>query len=65
MRATIGLPGLPLGREVLVDPSDPYMANCLERGYLQRIQTEGEATEPEADGGATAEDVDDAAEAPG
>lgn len=42
-RATIGLPGLPLGREALVDPSDPYIADCLARGYLVVVAEESEA----------------------
>jgi hypothetical protein len=47
VRATISLPGLPLGRAVLVDPSDSYMADCLERGYLQPIQEVSEELPPE------------------
>jgi hypothetical protein len=33
-RASIHLPGLPLGQAALVDPSDPYIADALEHGYL-------------------------------
>lgn len=40
VRATISLPGLSLGREALIDPGDPYMADCLARGYLQRLTAE-------------------------
>jgi hypothetical protein len=43
--ATINLPGLGLGREALVDPDDPYIADCLARGYLVREATRGEAAE--------------------
>lgn len=39
--ATINLPGLPLGREAFIDPTDPYMADCLARGYLQRLPRDG------------------------
>jgi hypothetical protein len=67
--ASINLPGLPLGREVRVDPGDPYVAECLERGYLQRLATRGdvddeepvvegggETTEPDAVGDAATDD---------
>jgi hypothetical protein len=56
--ATINLPGLPLGREEYVNPDDPYVAECLERGYLQRSATRGDVgdEEPVVEGdGATAE----------
>lgn len=29
VRATINLPGLRLGQTAFVDPSDPYIADCL------------------------------------
>jgi hypothetical protein len=46
-QATISLPGLPLGRDALVDPSDPYIADCLERGYLQTGAAASEEAPPE------------------
>lgn len=33
-RATINLPGLPVGEVALVDPTVPYVANCLAALYL-------------------------------
>jgi hypothetical protein len=38
-RASINLPGLPLGRVALVDPNEPYVAESLARGYLVREGT--------------------------
>lgn len=35
--ATVSLPGLHIGSRALIDPTDSYMANCLARGYLQRL----------------------------
>lgn len=29
VRATINLPGLRLGQTAIVDPADPYIADCL------------------------------------
>lgn len=33
-RASINLPGLPLGRVALVDPSEPYVSEAIASGYL-------------------------------
>lgn len=38
VRATINLPGLPRGEEVLVDDEDPYMADCLKTGLLVPVE---------------------------
>ena len=34
VRATINLPGLPVGKIALVDPSLPYIRDALASGYL-------------------------------
>jgi hypothetical protein len=51
VRATINLPGLARGKEALVDPDDPYIAGCLERGRLVRIPPEDRAADIPADDG--------------
>jgi hypothetical protein len=59
--ASINLPGLPLGTEARVDPGDPYVAECLEHGYLQRLPTRGDVGDEETvveGGGETAEPDD-------
>lgn len=33
-RATVNLPRLTVGTRALVDTADPYIAECLEAGYL-------------------------------
>jgi hypothetical protein len=52
VRATVHLPGLPLGAVVQVDPSRPYIKDALEYGRLVR------ESEPD---GTPAEDGDDVA----
>lgn len=37
VEATIHLFRLPPGRRVMVDPDVPYIARCLEQGYLIRV----------------------------
>lgn len=34
VRATVHLPGLPLGSTAFVDPGDPYIDELLTHGYL-------------------------------
>jgi hypothetical protein len=40
VRASINLPGLSLGALAWVDPEAPYIATCLEYGYLQPLEEE-------------------------
>ncbi len=40
VRATINLSGLGVGATAVVDPEAPYIAMCLEQGYLVRVGTE-------------------------
>lgn len=58
VRASIHLPGLTPGDEVWVDPNDPYIAERMEVGYLQRIPSQ----EAEGDDGTTEEPVGEAAD---
>jgi hypothetical protein len=58
VRASIHLAGMRPGQVEYVNPDDPYVAECLEGGYLQRLATRGDVSdeEPVAGGdGATAE----------
>ncbi len=38
MRATITLPQLSVGEVVSVDPSVPYIADCIEAGFLVEVE---------------------------
>jgi hypothetical protein len=40
VRATVNLPGLVCGQEALVDPSVPYIAECLEARLVVPADTE-------------------------
>lgn len=38
VRATVNLPKLATGQEAFVDPTDHYIAGCLERGTLVPVE---------------------------
>lgn len=38
VRASISLSGLSVGREARVDPTDPYIAECIRSGYLVPLE---------------------------
>lgn len=46
VRATVHLPGLGVGQEALADPTDPYVAECLEHALVVPVDhTEGVSTD--------------------
>jgi hypothetical protein len=55
VRATVNLPGLSRGEEVLVDDSSPYMAECLEAKLLVPVVQVAPEPEPEPSPGAFGE----------
>lgn len=48
VRATVHLPGLPLGARALVDPTDPYIRDRLAARHIVREET-ATAAAPEDD----------------
>lgn len=40
VRAAIHLRGLRVGQTVLVDPTDPYIADCLKAEFLVAVEDE-------------------------
>jgi len=48
VRATISLPGLPLGAHALVDTQGAYEADCIRAGYLVVVE---ESQDPTLDSG--------------
>jgi hypothetical protein len=43
VRATVNLAGLRAGETALVDPAQPYIADCLKSGYLVALPKDGQA----------------------
>lgn len=47
VRATVNLPGLPAGKEAMVDPDMPWIKQALKNTTLMKVEDEAETEQKE------------------